>query len=123
MNVDGHERVTIEKSTPVIVPVQSIHMDPQHYNNPKVFDPDRFNPANGGIDHFVKQGVFLAFGTGPRTCLGKSFALLVIKVALVEVVKNFRVLQSAETKLPLEMTSRNSLNIPIGGVWAVFRPI
>jgi cytochrome P450 len=122
-NLNNSENVTIEKSTTVIIPILSIHRDPQYYENPKAFDPDRFAPKNGGIDYFKEKGVFLAFGDGPRSCIGKSFALAHTKAAVVEILKNFKILQSAETKLPLQMASKGLLNIPLGGLWAVFRPV
>lgn len=62
--------MTIEKGTVVVIPIYSIHHDPEHYPNPEVFDPERFNEANGGIKNYRDKGVYLPFGDGPRMCLG-----------------------------------------------------
>jgi cytochrome P450 len=69
------KKVTVEKGTPVIVPVYSIHRDPDVYPNPEVFDPERFSEENGGVKHYKDKSAFLGFGDGPRICLGMKFAL------------------------------------------------
>lgn len=57
----------IEKGTFVFMSAVGIHMDPKYYPEPNVFRPERF--MNGSK---IKNGTFLPFGIGPRTCLGKS---------------------------------------------------
>lgn len=54
----------IEKGTCVVVPVMAIHRDPEHFENPEEFNPDRF------LDSKQAQR-FLAFGTGIKQCPGK----------------------------------------------------
>lgn len=60
--------IVIEPGTVVQIPVQSIHRDPDYYRNPDKFDPERFNDE--GKD---QMRPFLAFGEGPRNCIGKNF--------------------------------------------------
>lgn len=47
--------------------VNSIHLDPEHYPNPEVFDPDRFADDR---KHEIKPFTFMPFGIGPRVCIG-----------------------------------------------------
>ncbi|KAJ8984449.1 hypothetical protein NQ317_012513 [Molorchus minor] len=56
--------VTIEPGTPIILPVLALHMDPKHYPDPEKFIPERFSKDNN------YNYVFLAFGIGPRSCVG-----------------------------------------------------
>lgn len=65
------KKVHIERGTAVKIPVHAIHMDPQYYPNPDKFDPERFSEANGGLRAYKDRGIFLAFGDGPRICVGK----------------------------------------------------
>ncbi|PGG99853.1 hypothetical protein AJ79_08405 [Helicocarpus griseus UAMH5409] len=52
--------------------------------DPDKFDPDRWKalPSTARVGY-----AFQAFNTGPRTCLGKAFALLEIKVLIIKLVK------------------------------------
>lgn len=43
--------------------------DPEYFPNPDEFDPDRFSEPNKAN---IKTGTFLAFGNGPRQCIGKN---------------------------------------------------
>lgn len=70
------KKLIIDKGIVVAIPVYSIHTDPLYYPNPDVFDPERFSAANGGIKSYKDKGVFLAWGEGPRICLGKNIFLL-----------------------------------------------
>lgn len=59
--------VKIEKSVRVFIPIRGIHYDQDYYENPEVFDPERFTDEN-------KQNrnsyAFIPFGEGPRICIG-----------------------------------------------------
>lgn len=74
IELDGlkDKKLSIEKSLVVTIPVWSIHHDAEYYPNPEEFNPDRFSEENGGPKAFKDKGVFLAWGDGPRICLGKS---------------------------------------------------
>lgn len=56
---------TIEKDTTIFIPVQGIHRDPNIYDDPMEFHPERFlNSPNG---NGKAKGIFyLPFGDGPR---------------------------------------------------------
>ena len=56
----------------VLALTMSLHRDPHWGADPDAFDPDRFAPEN------VKArpaGLYKPFGTGPRSCIGRQFAL------------------------------------------------
>lgn len=58
-------------------------------------DVDRFDPTRWDrlTDAQASPYVFSAFSNGPRICLGKAFALMEIKIILVELVRRFRFLR------------------------------
>ncbi|KAM4603326.1 cytochrome P450 3A27-like [Polymixia lowei] len=92
--------ITIPKGMLVMVPIYALHRDPDLWPNPEEFEPDRFSKENKqGIDPYT----YLPFGAGPRNCIGMRFALVMVKLALVEVLQNYSFSICNETEIPLEM--------------------
>ena len=48
---------------------------------------------------------YLPFGLGPRNCVGMRFALMEAKMALIEIVRNFKIELAPETKVCVSMKS------------------
>uniref|UniRef100_A0A3B1IVL8 Cytochrome P450 3A n=1 Tax=Astyanax mexicanus TaxID=7994 RepID=A0A3B1IVL8_ASTMX len=93
-------RLTIPQNTVVLAPVFPLHRDPEYWPEPDTFKPERFTKGNKeNIDPFV----YMPFGSGPRNCIGMRFALVTIKLAIVEILQRFDVILSEETKVPLEL--------------------
>ena len=90
--------IHIPAGTEVVIPVYSLHHDPDAWENPDKFDPERFRGSAKDTRHAFQ---FLPFGAGPRNCIGMRFALLEIKVALVRVLLKYKFVQSPETQVPL----------------------
>ncbi|XP_040891806.1 cytochrome P450 3A30-like [Toxotes jaculatrix] len=92
--------ITIPKDMTVMIPIFALHRDPELWPEPEEFKPDRFSKEN---KHNINPYTYLPFGAGPRNCLGMRFALLMVKLALVEVLQNFSFSVCEETEIPLEM--------------------
>lgn len=61
--------LTIPKGTPVMIPVLGLHRDPEIYENPLEFKPERFATSVNGSGN--SEGLFyVPFGGGPRSCIG-----------------------------------------------------
>lgn len=63
-----------------------LHRHPAYWQNPEVFDPDRFAPGAfaGG-----RRPAYLPFGDGERLCMASSFALMQLSLVLAEVMRSF----------------------------------
>lgn len=57
--------------------------------NAETFDPDRWDNLS---EEQASPYAFATFSNGPRICIGRHFALYEIKMILVEIVRNFRIL-------------------------------
>ncbi|KAI5644051.1 cytochrome p450 domain-containing protein [Phthorimaea operculella] len=86
--------LTIDADMPIIIPVQALHMDPQHFENPEEFRPERFSP-----DEFdnSKKFVYLPFGEGPRACIGERLGMMQSQAGLAAVLSKFSVEPSPKT--------------------------
>ncbi|XP_061553449.1 cytochrome P450 3A40-like isoform X1 [Phycodurus eques] len=92
--------VTIPKETVVMVPIYTLHRDPSLWPEPDSFKPERFRKENkDNIDPYA----FLPFGAGPRNCIGMRFALLMMKLALVEILQHYSFVTCKETDIPMEL--------------------
>ncbi|KAI4832505.1 hypothetical protein KUCAC02_015469 [Chaenocephalus aceratus] len=78
--------ITIPKDMLVMVPVYALHRDPELWPEPEEFRPDRFSKQN---KQSINSYTYLPFGLGPRNCIGMRFALVLIKLAMVEVLQNY----------------------------------
>lgn len=61
--------IVIEKGTAVYVSLYGMHEDDRFFDEPLVFNPNRF-------DNDMKiSDAYLPFGIGPRSCVGKTIIL------------------------------------------------
>ena len=82
--IDG---VEIKKGDLVGLYVFGSHRNPNTWKDPDNFDPDRFNPAR---KKEIESYAFYPFGGGPRMCIGYHFAMIEMKIALIEFFKRFK---------------------------------
>lgn len=123
MSIGDNRIVQIEKGTVIIIPIWSVHHNPEFYPDPKIFHPERFDITNGGVKQFTDRGIFIPFGAGPRICLGMRLASVQIKEALVELVKNFKISVNKKTITTFKLDKNKIFYEPKDGVWLNFTPL
>jgi cytochrome P450 family 6 len=52
-----------------VIPLRALQNDPELFEDPKGFNPDRFSDAEKNQSY---QFTYMPFGEGPRQCIGKS---------------------------------------------------
>uniref|UniRef100_A0A4W5KAW0 Cytochrome P450, family 3, subfamily A, polypeptide 65 n=1 Tax=Hucho hucho TaxID=62062 RepID=A0A4W5KAW0_9TELE len=88
--------VVIPKDCVVLVPTWTLHRDPEICSDPEEFKPERFSKENKeSIDPYT----YMPFGAGPRNCIGMRFALIMIKLAMVEILQSFTFSVCDETEV------------------------
>lgn len=60
--------LTIEKDTPIFIPMIGFHHDPKYFPNPEKYDPLRFSE---NVKKSRPSFVYMPFGEGPHICIGK----------------------------------------------------
>lgn len=77
----------IPANTTVLLTPYASHRNPEHWENPEAFDPDRFRPErSAGRLRYA----YYPFGGGPRQCIGYYLALLELQLIVAMVTQHFR---------------------------------
>ncbi|MEI1277218.1 cytochrome P450 [Leptospira venezuelensis] len=83
-NIGGYD---VETGTNISICIFNIHRNPDFWENPDKFDPDRFDEERS-VDR--PKYAYLPFGGGPRICIGNIFALTEATLILAMLVKNYK---------------------------------
>jgi cytochrome P450 len=89
----------IPAKSPVIMSQWVMHRDPRFYDEPNIFEPDRW------LDERTKSAPrfsYFTFGGGPRICIGASFATTEAALVLATIAQRYQVRVSSTT--PIEPT-------------------
>ncbi|KAK7839466.1 cytochrome p450 716b1 [Quercus suber] len=81
--ISEYHSFEIKKGWHVNIDAACIHYDPDLYKDPRQFDPSRF-------DEMQKPYSFIAFGSGPRTCLGMNMAKVTMLVFLHRLTSGYK---------------------------------
>ncbi|MFK0164318.1 cytochrome P450 [Rhizobium sp. NPDC090279] len=84
---------TIPAGTIIYVPIYAVHHHADLWEDPQIFDPDRFEPEAAKNRH---RYAFMPFGAGPRVCIGNGFAVMEAVAILAVLLQKFRVTGSNE---------------------------
>ena len=89
----------IPKGTTVLTNLWSLHHDPEIWNDPNAFRPERFLDEEG---NFLppKADRFLPFSAGRRVCLGESLARIELFLVLARLLHSFKFQNPPSCDLP-----------------------
>ncbi|XP_023238238.1 uncharacterized protein LOC111637060 [Centruroides sculpturatus] len=93
--------IFIPKGMIVQVPSFLLHRDPDYWDRPEEFRPERFAPEVARKNNPL---AWQTFGAGPRNCVGMRFAQMEAKLALAHILNKYRILPYEKTdKFPFEL--------------------
>lgn len=95
----GSLNFTIPEGMIVHLALSSVMNDPDYWKDPDKFDPERFMP---GQQSNIVPGAFCPFGMGPRSCIGRRFAMLEAKLAVAMMVTKFHFYPVSGSQFPGE---------------------
>lgn len=85
----------------VSVAIPALHRDPAVWQDPEVFDIDRFLPEN---ERALHPHGYKPFGNGQRACIGRQFALTEAKLALAVILQRFAISDPHDYRLRIQET-------------------
>ncbi|XP_047326161.1 cytochrome P450 71A1-like [Impatiens glandulifera] len=85
--IKGYE---IPKGAIVYVNLWAIGRDPEYWENPEEFCPERFLESAKNIDFRGQDFGFIPFGTGRRGCPGLNLGVIIIELALANLLYEFK---------------------------------
>ncbi|KAJ6553059.1 cytochrome P450 [Mycena capillaripes] len=80
--------ILVPKGAQVTVALHPLMVNPEHWKDPLIFDPDRWGTEEVRRRH---KYAYIPFAAGGRGCIGFNFALQEIKLVLTRVVLNFQI--------------------------------
>ncbi|XP_030378394.1 cytochrome P450 4g1 [Scaptodrosophila lebanonensis] len=100
----------VPKGTTVVVLQYCVHRRADIYPNPTKFDPDNFLPERMANRHYYS---FIPFSAGPRSCVGRKYAMLKLKVLLSTIIRNY-IVHSTETEADFKLQADIILKLENG---------
>jgi cytochrome P450 len=104
----------LPKGTQILLLQFLIQRDPRFFPEPLKFDPTRWIPDKR---RSIPQFAYFPFGGGPRTCIGKHFALQEASLILTKIIQCFHLqwIPNQVIELQPSVTLR-----PRNGIWVKF---
>lgn len=107
------QNITIPKDTAVVIPTYYLHHDPENWDRPDEFDPERFLGANKDQ---INASIYQPFGDGPRNCLGLRLAVYEAKYVLSRLLLEYRFVPGENTRTNLKLQDHLVVISPENGV-------
>lgn len=93
---DEFEGMLITKNSNLLFSLLEIHTNPEYWDNPQEFKPERFS----GVSASQFSGQYFPFGAGPRMCIGNNFAMYEMILAISEIMGTYKI---SERTVPIEI--------------------
>ncbi|XP_065299664.2 cytochrome P450 3A24-like isoform X1 [Dermacentor albipictus] len=110
-----YENVLLREGVSVMACSHQVHHDPNLWELPDEFDPERFSPEQRASRDPL---AFQAFGMGPRNCVGMKLAQLEMALVVAKLVHRFRLhLGAKHVNGELKRHTYSIIACPADGVW------
>lgn len=110
--------VVIEKGTTILLPVSGLQNDSKYYEAPDQFSPERYENVTAKSSTDMP---FIAFGEGPRLCIGLRLALMQTRLGICLMLQRYKFeLSDDHQNAPLAFkastvmrASKNGINLKV----------
>ena len=104
----------VPAGTDIFICPYLLHRHAAHWDDPEVFNPDRFAPAAVEARH---RFAYLPFSAGPRYCIGAAFAMAEMTAHLRLVARRFRLVcadaAAPEAEFQINLRTRQDLSMQV----------
>lgn len=108
--------IIIEKGTPILISVTAPHYDPNFYEQPDRFMPERFAHDQSSNKN-SSDTPFLTFGDGPRNCIGMRLGKMQSKIGVCLLLRKYAFeLGKQHIDSELVFDSQTSSRTPVNGL-------
>ncbi|CAH1797671.1 unnamed protein product [Owenia fusiformis] len=96
--------------TLIVENIHALHFDPDEWDEPNTFKPERFIGPNGKV---IKDNHMLQFGSGKRECLGEPLAKMELFLFFVGILQKFTIKIPLGKEPKLGFRVGNGLDVPL----------
>ena len=94
----------------VVMSPWAMHRDPRFWDDAEKFNPDRWR---NGLASRLPKFTFFPFSSGPRRCVGSSFAMMEATIAAAAILPRFRLTSPPRVEPAPSITLRPSGGMPM----------
>ena len=100
------------KNKTVFISPYANHRNPKYFDKPELFDPERFSAER---EKSIPKHAYMPFGTGPRVCIGQSFAMMEAKLILASILNRYSIKadpnQKFEPQAQITLSNKGGMHI------------
>jgi cytochrome P450 len=100
----------VAAGTTVLMSPWAMHRDPKYFEEPEKFAPERWE--NGLASHLPRFAYF-PFSSGPRRCVGSSYATMEATIAIATILPRFELFSLGEVRPAPSLTLRPAGEMPM----------
>lgn len=93
----------VAAGTTVLMSPWAIHRDPAYFDRPEQFIPERWE---GGLASRLPRFAYFPFSSGPRRCVGSSYATMEATIAIATILPRFQLASVGEVTPAPSLTLR-----------------
>ncbi|CAL1676923.1 unnamed protein product [Lasius platythorax] len=107
--------IVIEKGTPIYISLYGLGVDSRFWDEPEIYNPDRFAESNHITDAYIP------FGIGPRMCIGRKLGQIHAKIVLALLLRDYEIWQIKDNESFLD--PRSTFTAASNGIYLHFKKI
>ena len=96
---------SLQEGTHIIMNIFAIHSDPEYFDEPQKFKPERFLSLDG--KNFIRNDKVMGFGSGKRSCPGEPLARTEVFLYMTSFIQKYMIVAPSGMTPTLEAVTDN----------------